>query len=956
MTGTGPGHERHPAPCCTGGKPPFAVFVVLALLCAATWVQAQEQPAAGGDQGFAFAAYAGMPVRGISVEIVECPWCGEAVESLAHDLISLKEGEAFTEEHYRLSMDALQLSRRFERITPVIARLDDGIHVTLALKPSRVVRDIRIAGEYPLFKSDVLKAMSVYVGDALLPGTLAEQEELVRALYLREGYADPRVRVKQGGVENGTLVVEVDIRPGRYYTLDTVKIRGNDAITDAEILSRMSSWRQSFFIRESGRFRDSDLVQDIKDLRILYWQRHHPECTVDYALGRDEENLSVSAEVAIDEGPRYDVSIRGNRHFWTYTLRKDLTVFREGNRRDRGLRRSVQNIVERYRAAGFLSARVDIVEDAASAADAGERAVALVVTEGPRTLVQSVAFTGNSAFPAKTLARAMHTGNPPLFGAAAYNPDVLDEDIAALEALYHRHGYTRVAITPEVAWTDDRKGVLVTLDIAEGVRTTVSSLTILGMDSVSEKTARAALGIRRGGPFSEDLVKAGEIVLSDLVSAQGRPYVTVRSETALSADMTGADVVFRVDEGPFVTMGNIYYGGNFVTRTSVIRRELEIEPGEPFSLKSMLEGQKRIRDMQAFESVQFKTMGIRERQDRVTLLIDMEEVKQYYYQAGFGYVTDRGIYGHAKAGDRNLFGLNKHAWLGGEVSQIGYRGDLSLTQQRIFDAPVLNTSSVSYERKEEFNQIFGTSVWTSAISFLWRFDSRVTTSLGFRYELRDQFLQDRSYVIPDGDEDAYRRRGVLVSTPGIAYDTRDSFVRPTRGTYSSYSVDISRGFQTSLDNFLKHSVNLRYFYSPADRLTLAWIGRFGYITPYGDISRIPEDQLFFLGGTLSVRGFDENMLLYDENNDPVGGRMAFTGSMEARIELTRDWETALFYDTGTVRRTLLRDAPDEFRSSAGIGMRYLTPIGPIGVLYGRKIDRKDGESSGRFHISVGYTF
>ena len=77
----------------------------------------------------------------------------------------------------------------------------------------------------------------------------------------------------------------------------------------------------------------------------------------------------------------------------------------------------------------------------------------------------------------------------------------------------------------------------------------------------------------------------------------------------------------------------------------MIRRELEIDPASPLSLKTMLEGQKRIRDMQAFESVQFKTMGIREQQDRVTLLIDMEEVKPYYYEAGFGYVTDRGLYG-----------------------------------------------------------------------------------------------------------------------------------------------------------------------------------------------------------------------------------------------------------------------------------------------------------------------
>jgi len=80
------------------------------------------------------------------------------------------------------------------------------------------------------------------------------------------------------------------------------------------------------------------------------------------------------------------------------------------------------------------------------------------------------------------------------------------------------------------------------------------------------------------------------------------------------------------------------------------------------------------------------------------------------------------------------------------------------------------------------------------------------------------------------------------------------------------------------------------------------------------------------------------------------------GSMEARFEATRNWEVSLFYDTGAVQRTLSAGGSDAFRSAAGIGMRYITPIGPIGLLYGQKIRPQDGESNGRFHFSFGYTF
>jgi outer membrane protein insertion porin family len=488
------------------------------------------------------------------------------------------------------------------------------------------------------------------------------------------------------------------------------------------------------------------------------------------------------------------------------------------------------------------------------------------------------------------------------------------------------------------------------------VRAIVSSVKILGLKTFPEKKALDVLQFKEGKPFRSDLIKSDETALSGLISENGYPYVRVKTEVVLSKENTEAAITYWVDEGQRMTMGNIYYRGNFKTRTSVIKKELGIEPGQPFSLKTMLEGQKNIRNMATFDSVQFKTFGIKEEQDRVTLLIDMEEIKPYYLQAATGYASDRGLYGNTRVGDRNLFGLNKDAWIGGELSQIGYLGGLGVTQQRIFDTPITNTNALSYEKKAAFNQIFGTSVWTSSCNFLRVYKPHTTTSLGFRYEWRDQYLKDKSVTIPPGDEDSYKPRGSLITTPFLSYDTRDSFVRPQKGFYSSYAVDISKGYQNSLDDFLKHYLNLRYYFSPLHRLTLAWLGRLGYIYTYGKKGRLPVDQLFYMGGTMDVRGYDENMLRYDTSRNPVGGRLSLVGSMEARIEVSHDWETALFYDTGAVRRALVDEGSDIFRSSVGIGLRYVTPIGPMGLLYGYKLNRKEGESPGRFHFSVGYTF
>jgi outer membrane protein insertion porin family len=192
--------------------------------------------------------------------------------------------------------------------------------------------------------------------------------------------------------------------------------------------------------------------------------------------------------------------------------------------------------------------------------------------------------------------------------------------------------------------------------------------------------------------------------------------------------------------------------------------------------------------------------------------------------------------------------------------------------------------------------------------------------------------------------------------PNLQYDTRDSAIRPRKGLLADASLEISKGFRGTRDDFLKYRLDAGWFYTPFSRLTLAFAGRAGYIDPYGSNSELRDDQFFYLGGIANVRGFEENMLRRDTSDDPVGGRISISGTTEARIALTDTWEMALFYDTGRISDTISGQGDSGFRSTAGTGLRYITPIGPIGLMYGHKLDRKDGESSGVWHFSIGYTF
>jgi outer membrane protein insertion porin family len=548
----------------------------------------------------------------------------------------------------------------------------------------------------------------------------------------------------------------------------------------------------------------------------------------------------------------------------------------------------------------------------------------------------------------------MLTQLPSTLHTGAFVPRVLKEDIQAIQAFYLKNGYMDTQVKENLQWNQDKTKVDVALEIEEGRETRVGSIKIEGLTTISKTEAYDVLVLKEGKPFQEFLIQNDENALAALISERGYPHVTVTSTVSISLDQKYADILYTVKEGSFAEMGDIYYTGNFRTKEQIIQNEVQVKPGDPFSLKKMLETQKNIRDIDTFNSVQFKTFGLKEKADEVNLFVEMEEKKPYFIQMGAGYDTERNLFAHAKVGDHNLFGTNKDGWISGEISQIGYRTATGITEPRLFGSRISGTADCYMEQREELNQDFGTRSYGASVGFHRNWFASLGTSLNFRFERREQFERDSA---DSKSSEEFEPRTIFVTTPSVRYDTRDSFIRPRKGIYSAFSLDISRGIENDMDNFFKYRFDTRFYWTPFTRLTFACYGRFGYIDPFDSEGNVPEDQLFFLGGTSDIRGFSENMLRYDISGKPRGGKESVSGSLEARFDLGMNFELTGFYDVGKISNLQNEDEDvADYRSSVGMGLRYITPIGPIGFLYGIKLDKKEDESYGRFHFSIGYTF
>ncbi|SCY76458.1 outer membrane protein assembly factor BamA [Desulfoluna spongiiphila] len=903
-------------------------------------------------------------VSKITVEILGPEEGKDRLAAFARGIILLREGEPFSGEALAKSIDLLKSSRLFQAIdVPDPEEAQGRMALAFRLTPFRRIKEIHIHGAFPLLQKEVLNAMTIYTGDAYVAEKLEKQEALVEKTFETEGYPDARVRVtSEEDPDDGHFEVTVTIEKGIFNRIQHVEILGNKGFSSARLKLRLDTWKVSLFYGEIPRFIQKKLDDDVENLKKFYRAKGYADVEITPEVEHLSDPHDITIRFKVTEGKKYVPAFEGNTEFWGWTLKRELAYTKEGNRSDLGLKKSIRNIRTRYQKAGYLDVRVRMSETEATVEGIKERDILFTIEEGPRYVAHAIDIQGNTVFDRERIDKQMLTRLPGTFSAGEFVPEVLEEDISAIQSLYLSKGYLDTAVDHTVTFREDpetgQKLTDIALVINEGMQTRVTAVAFNGLDALTPEEARAAIALKEGEPFREYMIKSDENTLSEEISEQGYPHIAVKGSAQVETADDGsgqATVAYDITEGRHVKTGEVFYTGNFRTKERILKREVELTPEEPFSLTKTLETQRNIRNIAALSAAHFRTIGLKEEAPEVNLLVEVEERKPYYFELGLGYDTRRKKYAHTRLGDRNLFGQNKDGWISAETSEIGYRTELGITEPRFLGTRVSATFSMFGEKLEEFNQDFGTRTYGSSLTFNRRFLEDFNASLNNRYEYREQYRVG-STPIPPEDAEQYEPRSIVVVTPALTYNSTDSFVRPRKGMIAFGALDISQGIENNLDDFFKHRYELRFYKTPFSRLTFALRGRVHHIIPYGSNDNIPEDQLLFLGGTSDIRGYSENKFLVDDAGDPVGGRTSILGSLEARFDLGLNVEFTTFFDTGSIRSASDPDLSESFRSSAGAGLRYVTPIGPVGFLYGWKLDRQPGESSGELHFSIGYTF
>ena len=880
------------------------------------------------------------------------------LKDMAQKMIRFQPGDRFSPQGLDTTISLLTQSRQFSAIE--IADPDmDAASITLEfrLTPVMLVRDLQVTGAFPVFSQTIVKATDYFVGSPFFPDQVEKNTLEIESVMAENGYVDARVRIRPEPVEGLQVNVVIDVEKNEPLRTVDIEINGNTVFSDTRLKMRLKSWQLPLFFWSKGKKTvQKELDTDIKNLLALYRKKGYAEAQVSSEVHTVMAQKITRVVFHIDEGPLYRVQFLGNREFGNRTLKKDLTILTKGNRNDFGLKRSVKNISDRYQKAGFKDCEVFFTAQTQAQHLRPVRNIRIHINENTRYLVRSTTVRGVESLNVSDLSTHLNTREKGFLYDGPFVKSMPEADSQTLENIYAGKGFEQTRVTAAVTWDEpdekNRAFADVVFDVTEGYRRQVTQILFEGVsdDALATDLRHLIKTLEKQDFVPAQVNEDRRAVLSHLAE-KGYIYADVR--TRVEPDGRDCKVVFQVNPGSPASVGGLWVFGNFDTREDVILRHNTLEENEPVSLNGFLSLQREIRDLQCLERANFSAIGIQENLDQVFFTASVEEKKPYFIDTSIGYDTSRDAYLGVSAGNRNLMGTNRRLYFNAQISGIGYETILGITDFDFMARRVYSDFNVYASEEELKNQNFGTRKYGSALLFEKQFTENLKLGTSFGLESREQYPTGKF----DGENpDIYATRGIVAATPFVTWSSVDSHARPTRGFYVNASAGYTRDIIEDLDNFMKYQLKAKYYIQPFSRLVLAFQGMYGTIQNFSPDAELPDDQLFFLGGISNVRGIDENELVVDAFGDPVGGKTQMAGSIEARIDLGNNFELPVFLDAGSLRDTTRPGSDEGFKFTAGSGLRYMTPVGPVGILYGHRLNPETGESSGKIHFSIGYTF
>lgn len=734
--------------------------------------------------------------------------------------------------------------------------------------------------------------------------------------------------------EPGTVFSHLPFRAGDEYTAE----KGTRAI---------------HALYASGLFRDVTLTQD-GDVLVVHIVERPAVATI------ETSGIKAFDKDAVEKSLR-DVGMAEGRIF-------DQAV----------LERADQELRRQYLARGYYGVSV---KTTVTPLERNRVRITISVDEGRASSISAIRFVGNKTFDNDELADLMQLGVPNWFSwytkRDLYSREKLAADLESIRSFYMNQGYLDFKIdSVQVSIAPNKSDVYVTINMTEGEKYTVNDVRLTGDLLGLDSELQALITLEKGEMYNAEKVKNVSSAITDKLATLGYAFATANASPISDAQGRMVDIVYTVDPGRRAYVRRVNITGNNRTRDEVIRREVRQYEAAWFNSDLVKLSRDRIDRLGYFESVTAEPKPVPGTRDQVDLEVNVKERPTGSISLGAGYSTSEGIILSAGFAQNNVFGTGNSVSVDVNTSKSQRTIALSVVQPYITPEGISRSWDV-YDRSVDLKELEVADVKydTRGFGVSWGipFTELDRVFLGGRFEMTDVKSNANSPWRYQNYEDKYGDNPMTVAlTLGWSRDSRDNSLAPTRGVYQRLNGEFALpGFDIQ---YYKATYQYQQYIPLSRTWTLAFNGEVGWGDVYGKTDEFPFFKNFYAGGIGSVRGYKSGSLgpkqydPYDGDSDNLGGDRMLTGSIEILAPLPggdRTLRVFGFLDAGYVwgyegvgvrqyRRQSM--SLSDLRYSTGIGVAWISPLGPLKFSIAAPLNDKDGDDIQRFQFQIGTGF
>lgn len=845
-------------------------------------------------------------------------------------LLDIKPGDTIDADHVRTGIKRAFLKGIFEDIS---VETTDGekTKVIIHVKEKDYIKSIYVEGDYELSKKTIKGLFPLKEGQALACDLLEKALKDLKAGVTARGFPNAGISAEVERLEEPYRInIRLQIDTGEPERLRKITITG--AGEDVKSVMKLS---------EGDIFDRMLLKRDLERIKAYFKkQEYFKPVAGPYTFAEGELSIRVNP------GKRLEISIEGNDRVSTKTLLKEIPFSEAEDFSDDILEEAVQRMSSAYHAEGHPFVQI------APVVTSEDNLILLnfFIFEGAQVEISKISFVGNTLAD-KSLKEIMS-----LREGRSYNPDLIDSDRDALKDFYNALGYLNAEIEEfQTKYDEDSEKMALTININEGPKTEIGQVSVVGIKLVSEADVRKTIRIKPGDAYNEVDISDARYRVIEFYANKGFPEVTVSVERKLEGQK--ASLTFRINEGTAVLFGKAIITGNNKTKYIVVKRELLQEEDVPFDYSLLAKERQKLYKLGLFTDVDMEVLDRYDHKRDVLMKLNEGNAGAVEVSLGYGdYERYRGV---VDLSYRNLMGMNRQASLRFELSSLEKRYILQYYEPWFLDIPLPFRAFLLGEERKEVNvdnreTRYRLTRHTVTAGFEKKLSETLKAAIYYEFSLVNTFDVKPDVVLSREDTGTLVISGLRF---GIIYDTRNDVFYPEKGIFSGIGLKFTSPLSLSETDFIKVTFYGNVYRKLMDGAVLAISLRGGVAQGYNETNELPIVERFFLGGGTTVRGYDQDTLgPKGSDGDPTGGNAFLMENLEIRASLGKGVGLVAFLDGGNVWVKIDEVNLADLKFTTGLGLRYNTPVGPVRVDYGHKLQKEKGESSGELHFSIGHAF